>query len=136
MLATILLIWIPSASALALGAFTAWLCAKLPRHWLRLPAAAVAIFLTLVSGAWGGLILSCAINRFVFDWKVLEAVLPSGIYLWYGFGPGLTPQFAEYWIYVSVAKLLAWPLLTFAVWRLGPKIPKPPLQPRPREQAP
>lgn len=127
MFATILLIWIPASASLAFGVFTAWLCTKLPGHWLRLPATAVAIFLTLLTGAWGGLILSCAINKYAFDWKVLQEVLPSGIYLWYGFGPGLTPQFASYWHYVSVVQLLAWPVLTLIAWKLGPK----PLRPRP-----
>lgn len=115
-MATILLIWIPAATSLSFGSFTAWLCTKLPRHWARLPATCLAIFLLLLTGAWAGVLVSCEVNRVIFNWKVLSQALPSGIYLWYGFGPGLTPQFASYWIYVRAIKLAAWPLLTALTW--------------------
>ena len=132
MLANLLLIGIPITTALSFGGFTAWLCTKLPAHrpWLSLSATVIAIFLQLLTGAWFGVLLSCEINRVFFDYEVLSRVLPSGIYLWYGFGPGLTPQFSSYWAYVTAVRLAAWPALVFLSWRFQ-RVPKPTPLPSP-----
>jgi hypothetical protein len=123
MLVNLLLIGIPISASFAFGAFTAWLCTKLPRlrPWLVLMATAVSVFLMLLTGAWFGVLVSCEINRVFYNYEALSSVLPSGIYLWYGFGPGLTPQFEDYWRFVRVAKLVAWPLFVF----LSLRFPKP-----------
>ncbi len=121
MAAFILLVVIPSLFSLLCG----WIALYLLRFGFiqrlgKLKFFAVAsclIFFALFFGSWMGVIFSCEINRIFFDYQILSAVLPSGIYLWYGSGPGLTPHFSEYWLYVRVAKLVFLPLFVYLAWK-------------------
>jgi small-conductance mechanosensitive channel len=72
----------------------------------------VVLGASLFVGSLLGLLLSLQINKIVFDYKVLESVLPSGVFLWYGFGPAPTPQFMSYWVYVYLVCLVALSALT------------------------
>jgi hypothetical protein len=117
MMANILLIWIPVFAALSLAVFPLFFVNRASRSlrpsWLWILSFLV-IGVSFLVGALGGLLGSIQINRVVFDYRILEEALgPNGILVWYGFGPGLTPQFISYWQYTFLVLLIAMPALTF-----------------------
>ena len=109
---SMLLIYIPIVFAIVVSLFSAWLFRK-SKHYMRGSAFGFAlsnlfiIGFSLFIGSLLGLLVSLQINRLFFNYKVLEPALPNGLYLWYGFGPGPTPQFMSYWIYVEIICLVA-----------------------------
>jgi len=70
----------------------------------------------LALGSILGLLFSLQINRIIFGYRALTEALPSGVYLWYGFGPGLTPQFASYWRFVILVNVITFLVLSYKGW--------------------
>jgi|GEM_PF-6671033 len=98
-LPSILLIWIPVFFAGVLGLIS------LPLGNLFYKRFEPGVFYFISAGILGialcvglflGLIFAIFINRTVFDYQILSTVLPSGVILWYGFGPWFTPQFLSF----------------------------------------
>lgn len=112
MMPSLFLIYLPILVALSVGFFT-FSFFKNSAFFVRSNAVwfAVSNFiihgLSLFVGGSLGLLLSIQINRFYFDFKVLEAALPNGVIVWYGFGPAPTPQFMSYWVYVQFTCFVA-----------------------------
>jgi hypothetical protein len=116
MLAFFLLSGIPVISALLFGYMamrvlrTPWLVRLIDRGLYFIVNVGL-IGLSLTAGAIIGLLLTVQINRIVYNYEVLKKALPTGIYLWYGFGPDLTPQFYNYWRLVMVVIVIATPYM-------------------------
>lgn len=118
MMDLIFLIYIPIFSALCISLFTfsffkkSALFTRASIVWFTAANFIVHGFSLIIGGSLG-LLLSIQINKLYFDFKVLEAALPNGIFVWYGFGPAPTPQFMSYWVYVQLACIIAFVWLIF-----------------------
>ena len=62
-------------------------------------------------GSFSGLAVSTFLNRRIFQFEIFDRLLPNDIVVWYGFGPGFTPQFLTYWRWVFYFWLFACPVL-------------------------
>lgn len=119
-LPSLLLIWIPIFFGLLFGVLSLPIVNLFFRrvepivfYLVSLTCLSFALFL----GSFSGLISSVYINKAVFDYQILSAVLPSGIFLWYGFGPWFTPQFLHYWQFVFLILFIAMIFLFYMNFR-------------------
>ncbi|MES3036273.1 MAG: hypothetical protein V4736_00075 [Bdellovibrionota bacterium] len=107
MMASILLIGVPSLCAFV---FCCWAAYRLRSSNRVMKSSdisfivvnALIIELAVIMGAIVGLVLAIKIDGLFFDHEILQTALPGGTFLWYGFGPGMTPQFQSYAAYLLI----------------------------------